>query len=335
MSARSDAIEPSCAPLVSIIIPCYKVSRFIRDTLNGILAEAYSNWEAIIVDDGSPDDIRGPIADLLDSDSRLHYVSKPNGGVSSARNVGFHHVSKDAVYLLFLDGDDALTPFALRRMVETLERHPRAGMVHCDPLFVDENGRILSDVAWSPRWSWGPRILTREEPVTPFESMYALAGVIPSLSLIRRSVYEQTPGWDEELGQHCEDTDIFLHLALRSEVRYLPEKLVRHRRHSGQSTADISHLRSQEQKLYAKWTHMAGLTPAQRAVIAKAECFRSGPLAARRGFDEAWRYLQNGEILTALRFFLGAVRRNFIRILRRNTHIGTWAGMSVFQLLRR
>ena len=309
MTEGSRATDSSGASLVGVVIPCYKVSDFIRNTVESLLAQDWPDWQAIVVDDGSPDDTRAPIADLLDSDSRLHYVSKPNGGVSSARNFGFHQVSKDASYLLFLDGDDVLTPAALRRMVETLEKHAQAGMVHCEPLFVDENGRTVSDVPWSPRWAWGPRILPSDEPVTPFESVYTLAGLIPSLTLIRRTIYEQTPGWDESFGHVCEDTDIFLQVALRSEVRYLPEKLVLHRRHSRQSTADLSHIADQEVKLYTKWSRMAGLTLAQRELIARSEWFRTGPLAARKGFDEAKRYLRDGEMRAALRFFRGALRK--------------------------
>jgi hypothetical protein len=138
-----------------------------------------------------------------------------------------------------------------------------------------------------------------------------MAGVIPSLVMIRRETYEQTPGWDEHFGQHCEDTDPFLHIALRSPVRYLPEKLVCHRRHAMQSTATGDRFARQEAKLYAKWRCLEKRCPEKRQIIARAEWFRIGPLAARLGIEEARRYLVDGELRTALRFFLGAVRRKF------------------------
>ena len=279
------------------------MSEFIRDTVESLLRQDWPGWEAVIVDDGSPDDIHAPIAGLLDSDSRLRYVSKPNGGVSSARNYGFRAVSKDASYVLFLDGDDLLASAALRRMVETLEKHPQAGMVHCDPSFVDENGKTVAGVLWSPRWAWGPRVLRADESVTPFESVYTLAGLIPSLTMIRRTLYEQTPGWDESFGQHCEDTDLFLHVALRSEVRYLPEKLLLHRRHSGQSTTDVSHFNKQEKKLYDKWTHMGGLTLAQREKIAKAEWFRTRSPGGKKGIRRGKTFTAEGRIQVCASIF--------------------------------
>ena len=155
---------------------------------------------------------------------------------------------------------------------------------------------------------WGPRVLRADESVTPFESVCTLAGLIPSLTMIRLTIYEQTPGWDESFGQPCEDTDLSLHVALQSEVRYLPEKLLLHRRHSEQSTIDVSHLNKQEEKLYNKWTRMRGLTLAQREKIAKADWF-TGPLEARKKIDEGKRLLRKGEIRSALRFFVGAFRK--------------------------
>jgi glycosyltransferase involved in cell wall biosynthesis len=310
--------DSSRTPIVGVIIPCYKVSQFIRRTVTSIIAQEWPHWEALVVDDGSPDNPRDAIADLLESEGRLHYVQKPNGGLSSARNFGFRHIAREAEYLMFLDGDDMLKPPALRRLVEELERYRDAGMVHCDPEFVDENDSVIDGVFWSPRWAFGPRRLPSSEPITPFESIYTLAGIVCSLTLIRRSVYEQGPEFDEPFGSHCEDTDVFLQIALRSNVRYLPEKLVCHRRHSGQVTATSSRFATQEEKLYAKWRGMRGLTLAQREMIAKCEWFRRGPLAARIGFDAAMRHVRQGDIVSGFRFFLGALRKSIRSLLIRS-----------------
>ncbi|HEU4678374.1 MAG TPA: glycosyltransferase family A protein, partial [Terrimicrobiaceae bacterium] len=237
---------------VGIVIPNYKDSRFLRKTVLSLFAQDWPHWQAVVVDDGSPDPSRNQIIDLLRT-PQLRYFWKPNGGVASARNFGWQKLPRELNYLMFLDGDDVLTPNALRRMVEELLNHPRAGMVHCEPILIDGDDNVISDYDWPPRWTWGPRILEPTDRFTPFESIYTMAGLIPSLVMIRRNIYEQTPGWDENFGQHCEDTDLFLHIALRSTVRYLPEKLVCHRRHAAQSTATSDRFARQEAKLYAKW----------------------------------------------------------------------------------
>jgi GT2 family glycosyltransferase len=153
------------------------------------------------------------------------------------------------------------------------------------------------------------RALPPDWAETPFVSIFALAGIVPSLVVMRRSVYAQTPGWDETFGQHYEDTDLFLHLALRARVRYVPEPLVRHRRHAGQSTADTGKFARQEQKLYAKWRRMEGLTAPQRAVVEAAWRFYEGRLTPYIGLRAGNRHLRRGEAGCAARFYLGALRR--------------------------
>lgn len=294
---------------IGIVIPCYNVSRYIRSTVDSLLSQDFSNWEAVIVDDGSPDDIRGPIKDILRVENRLRYFRTENSGVASARNFGFRQLSCKADYVLFLDGDDMLQSSALRLLAEELEHHPGAGMVHCEPEFIDEEGRTVNGLAWLPRWTYGPRRLESHERLTPFESIYALNG---NCALLRRSVYDQTPGYDEKFGQHFEDTDLFLHMAIRASVRYLPDKLYCYRQRVGQSTANRTSHNFQMEKLYRKWRQMEGLSPVQLATVRRAEAFRTGELAAHLGFLAARRSIKNRRWLAALRFWQGAVRRSLV-----------------------
>ena len=93
-------------PKISIIIPIYNVENFLRRCLDSVLNQTFTDWQAILVDDGTPDK-SGEIADEYASrDKRFVVIHKPNGGVSSARNVGLKHADGD--YIMFLDADDAL-----------------------------------------------------------------------------------------------------------------------------------------------------------------------------------------------------------------------------------
>ena len=90
--------------LVSIIMPVYQAEKFLCDTINSVLAQTYSNWELILVDDGSTDS-SGEICDTYaQKDSRVKVVHKINGGVSSARNIGLQMIK--GKYLTFIDPDD-------------------------------------------------------------------------------------------------------------------------------------------------------------------------------------------------------------------------------------
>lgn len=92
--------------LVSIIIPCYNQAKYLRETLESVCNQIYTNWECIIVDDGSIDDSAKIAATYSNKDLRFIYVYKENGGVSSARNLGIE--SAKGKYLQFLDADDVL-----------------------------------------------------------------------------------------------------------------------------------------------------------------------------------------------------------------------------------
>lgn len=93
---------------ISVVIPIYNVEPYLRRALDSLLAQTYGNWQAILVDDGSPDH-SGIIADeYAGRDSRFTVIHKANGGLSDARNVGMKKAS--GKYLLFLDPDDFLHP---------------------------------------------------------------------------------------------------------------------------------------------------------------------------------------------------------------------------------
>lgn len=92
---------------VSVIVPCFNASKTIRKCVESIFSQVYTNWELILVDDGSTDNTAEICSQIAEIDSRVKFIRKKNGGVSSARNVGLKHVTGD--YVLFLDSDDYLS----------------------------------------------------------------------------------------------------------------------------------------------------------------------------------------------------------------------------------
>lgn len=115
-------------PLVSVIIPCYNVQAYVNDCVDSVLANSYENLEIILVDDGSTDDTARLIAPYA-ADPRVAITTKPNGGISSARNAGLD-VAQGA-YILFIDSDDWVAPGYVEAAVEVIEREP------CDLLVID------------------------------------------------------------------------------------------------------------------------------------------------------------------------------------------------------
>lgn len=115
---------------VSIVIPVYNVDEYITDTLNSVLAQSYSAFSVIIVDDGSTDKTLKIVEQFTKRDSRVRlYRNVVNGGVSSARNEGLTHVESE--YFTFVDGDDIVSPDYLLRLVEAAKKSNYSSDVVC------------------------------------------------------------------------------------------------------------------------------------------------------------------------------------------------------------
>lgn len=103
-------------PLVSIIIPVYKVEKYLRQCLDSVIAQTYGNWEMILVDDGSPDGCPAICDEYAERDKRVTVLHCQNGGQSRARNRALDSPPKGE-YVFFLDSDDYLSPTCIEDLV--------------------------------------------------------------------------------------------------------------------------------------------------------------------------------------------------------------------------
>lgn len=106
-------------PLVSVIVPVYKVENFLEQCVNSIKNQTYKNLEIILVDDGSPDNCHALCDDLAKTDKRIKVFHKENGGVSSARNLGLENATGE--FVAFVDSDDYLEETYYENMVKLAE----------------------------------------------------------------------------------------------------------------------------------------------------------------------------------------------------------------------
>ena len=107
-------------PKISVVVPIYKVEGCLAWCLDSLLAQDMSDWEGVLVNDGSPDGSRDIAAAYCEKDTRFKLVDKPNGGLSSARNAGI--AASTAPIVAFLDSDDRFTSDACRVIVDAFER---------------------------------------------------------------------------------------------------------------------------------------------------------------------------------------------------------------------
>src|SRR5215212_7841122 len=124
-------------PSVSVIIPCHNGSRYLGETIASVLRQTYTDFEIIVVDDGSTDETPEVIARY----PNVRALYQSHAGLSAARNTGLHAAGGE--YLVFLDSDDRLLPDALKIGVDSLELHPECAFVYGYWEYINADGSIL------------------------------------------------------------------------------------------------------------------------------------------------------------------------------------------------
>lgn len=113
------------SPLVSIIIPCYNARQFIGETVQSVMMQSFTNWELIVVNDGSTDESLRILSAL--DDNRIHIISQTNQGVSVSRNNGAAVAKGD--FIIFLDADDILSKDYINCRMEIFKNHPEINVI--------------------------------------------------------------------------------------------------------------------------------------------------------------------------------------------------------------
>lgn len=130
-------------PMISIIVPVYKVEKYLSKCVESILAQTFADFELILVDDGSPDSCGSICDEYALKDSRIKVIHKKNGGLSDARNAGI--VVAKGEYLAFIDSDDYIAPDMYETLYNLAQTHC-ADMVVCDAVLVkEEEEAVYSD----------------------------------------------------------------------------------------------------------------------------------------------------------------------------------------------
>jgi glycosyltransferase involved in cell wall biosynthesis len=191
------------APQVSVIIPCYNAGAFLKESVGTTLAQTFRDLEVVVVDDGSAEKVDWITG--LDP-ARVRYHWKPNGGPSSARNLGARLAR--APLLAFLDADDRWYPDGLQERVDALLARPGAAFSYALFDGIDEAG--------NPR----PRKYRKGFTGDIAEALFGYNFVSTSSVVIHREVFEAMKGFDESL-IWSEDYDLWMRIVERHEVVFV------------------------------------------------------------------------------------------------------------------
>lgn len=202
-------------PLVSMIVPCYNVAEYLRDTLESIRAQSLTDWECVIVDDGSTDDTAKVAKDYVLRDERFIYVYQENRGLAGARNTGIRN--SRGKYIIPLDGDDLIAESYLSKASEILDGDPEVKVVYSFARFFGSRKGV-----WRLREYSYPKLL--------------LGNQIFCSCMYRREDYERTGGYDENLRVY-EDWDFLIRLLYgNGRVERIPEVMFFYRARQGSLT---------------------------------------------------------------------------------------------------
>ncbi len=129
-------------PKISVIIPIYNVEKFLRECIDSVVEQTYTDLEIILVDDGSPDNCGAICEEYAKTDARIKVIHKENGGLSDARNEGIAIATGD--YITFVDSDDFLSRDAIEYMWALISEN-LADVSVCQKFLIDEEGKALKD----------------------------------------------------------------------------------------------------------------------------------------------------------------------------------------------
>jgi GT2 family glycosyltransferase len=201
-------IPPDETPTFTIVIPAYNAARTVEETLRSVLAQTRSDFEAIVVDDGSTDDTPERVRRYT-ADPRVILVEREHAGLAATRNAGIERMRGRFVTLV--DSDDLLMPDYLERMALALERDPDASWVFTDPWVLDDRSRRIRRHTLAARTA-PPGPLPRD----PEELLAQLIvyNFVFVAATIRREALEDVGVFDTSLPL-AEDYELWLRLAAR------------------------------------------------------------------------------------------------------------------------
>jgi glycosyltransferase involved in cell wall biosynthesis len=213
--ASADLSEhtPSHGPLVSVIIPTYNSERYIRDTLASVFAQTYSNFELIVIDDGSSDET---VSLLQTYGDRVCLVAQPNQGPAAARNHGLRLAKGELI--AFLDSDDLWLPEKLDKQVRFMQQHPDCGLISTEMSTFNDSGMLDTGVKARIYNIKNGRVMRN----LLFGNWIQTSGV-----MARRECFATVGYFTEEKGLFGEDWILWMQIAARYPIHFMEEPLAK------------------------------------------------------------------------------------------------------------
>lgn len=199
-------------PTISIIIPTYNRSALIKETVNSVLGQTSSDFEILVIDDGSTDNTKQVINEI--KDNRIKYFHKNNGGVSSARNLGIKNAQGQ--FICFLDSDDLWPSNFLQTMIKNLQANQEYGASYCMRTL------LLADGTTQPSYQ-KEFFCSGQVTAKLFEKTFIQTSAICFRKKVLDGLF-----FDESL-TNGEDVDFWLRISARTKFLFVPDVQIKYR----------------------------------------------------------------------------------------------------------
>ncbi len=260
---------------VSVIVPTFNRARTIRQALDSVLNQKGASFKILVVDDGSTDETRALIENLIQEKTKIQYFFQSNQGPSAARNFGIRNTQTS--FIAFLDSDDEWLPGKLKTQLEFFERNPDYLICQTEEIWIRNGKRVNS---MKKHRKFGGFI---------FERCLPLSIVSPSCVMMRREFFDQVGLFDETLPA-CEDYDLWLRASVRFPIGLIEKPyVVKYGGHHDQRSRQFSVMDQFRIRALLKLFESNGLSLIQKKLVASElahKCAIVSQGALKRGKTE-------------------------------------------------
>jgi GT2 family glycosyltransferase len=231
-------------PLVSVVVPVLNGERFLRESLDSILAQTYPELEVIVLDDGSTDRTAEIATSYGDA---IRYRRQPQTrGIYGNANDGIALARGE--FVAVYHADDVYLPTIVEREVAFLRAHPEVGAVFTSDVFIDETGREIGRLELPPEVRGGHPLgyATVINALLKYKNPFLR---VPS-SMVRASVHAEVGVYRDEQFKNTSDLDMWLRILRRYPIAILEEHLYLYRRGHGSSSERYHHLRTEPERFF-------------------------------------------------------------------------------------
>ncbi|MGI8402085.1 MAG: glycosyltransferase [Gemmatimonadaceae bacterium] len=260
-------------PLVVIVMPAFNSGHYIAAAIESVVSQSYTNWELVIVDDGSTDST-GRVADqfAMNDPSRIRVIHQENSGIAGARNRALAEANPASEFTAFLDHDDVWYPETLAKMVSAIGTDKTVVGVHGFRTYIDKNGKQIAvdgsfyaPVRRRAVHKGRLRTVTESEPTT-FECLAYGCCVFTGAMLVRTEAIRIAGFFDPE-AVLADDWDMWLRLSLQGSFEFLREPLYGYRLHGTNSSGNATRKNNCLYYVRHKFVSDSRLSAATRATM--------------------------------------------------------------------